>query len=102
MGEIASRIVRGLMNMRPAAHAGEEALHEVKVVSHLEPKVSVVIPLYNEVTSIPLLQTKLGEAMAGLGVPYEIIVVDDGSRDGSFEKLKAWHEADPHLKVIRF
>ncbi len=102
MGEIASRIVRGLMNIRPASHAGEEAPREVKVVSHLEPQVSVVIPLYNEVTNIPLLQTRLGEAMAGLGVPYEIIVVDDGSRDGSFEKVRAWHDADPHLKVIRF
>ncbi|MBI5876339.1 MAG: glycosyltransferase family 2 protein [Chloroflexi bacterium] len=89
------------MHIRPA-RSEAEAPREVKVVAHLEPQLSVVIPLLNEVGGIALLQTRLGEALGALGVPYEIIVIDDGSRDGSFEKLKAWHDADPHLKVIRF
>lgn len=101
MGDLASRFVRGLMHIRPA-RSEAEAPREVKVVAHLEPQLSVVIPLLNEVGGIALLQTRLGEALGALGVPYEIIVIDDGSRDGSFEKLKAWHDADPHLKVIRF
>jgi len=101
MGDLASRFVRNLMNIRPPRPEAA-APHEVKVTAHLEPQVSVVIPLLNEVGGIALLQTKLSEALQALGIPYEIIVIDDGSRDGSFEKLKAWHDADPHLKVIRF
>ena len=66
------------------------------------PELSIVIPLYNELDSIAPLQLQLCESLAALAVPYEIIIVDDGSRDGSFEKLRAWHDGDPHLKVVRF
>src|SRR6266487_2466914 len=98
MSDLASRLVRRLMNGRVRT---ERDAQSVKVVQRT-PKLSVVIPLYNEVESIAPLQTQLSEALAALAVPYEIIIVDDGSKDGSFEKLRAWHESDPHLKVIRF
>jgi len=64
--------------------------------------ISIVIPLYNEEESIPLLYEELIAALEPLGQPYEVIVVDDGSEDGSFERLRRLHEADPRLKVIRF
>lgn len=66
------------------------------------PELSVVIPLYNEVDNIPELYRQLTEALTALGRPYEIIIVDDGSRDGSFEALAELHARDPRLKVIRF
>lgn len=66
------------------------------------PELSVVIPLYNEVDNIPELYRQLTAALTALGRSYEIIVVDDGSRDGSFEALAELHARDPHLKVIRF
>lgn len=66
------------------------------------PELSVVIPLYNEVESIPELYRQLTEALTALGRSYEIIIVDDGSRDGSFEALAELHARDPRLKVIRF
>jgi glycosyltransferase involved in cell wall biosynthesis len=65
------------------------------------PKLSVVIPLYNEEESIRLLHTALSEALASYGQPYEIIIVDDGSKDGSFALLRALAMEDEHLKVIR-
>src|SRR5919199_1223364 len=99
MSELASRLVRGLMQ-RAQRNADESRV--VKVAVPHEPKLSIVIPLYNEVESIPTLQIKLSEALAALAVPYEIVIVDDGSKDGSFEKLRVWHERDPRLKVIRF
>jgi len=64
--------------------------------------ISVIIPLYNEEESIPLLYEQLTATLEALGRSYEIIVVDDGSSDGSFECLQRLHEADPRLKVIRF
>lgn len=68
----------------------------------MAPALSVVIPLYNEVDNIPELYRQLTSALTALGRSYEIIVVDDGSRDGSFEALAALHARDPRLKVIRF
>ena len=63
--------------------------------------ISVVIPLYNEEESIPLLHEKLTSALESYGAPYEIIIVDDGSTDNSFNLLAAQAAQDPHMKVIR-
>lgn len=64
-------------------------------------ELSVVIPLYNEEDNIEPLYLRLKEVLERLGKNYEIIVVDDGSTDGSFESLKRLHTDDPLLKVIR-
>lgn len=64
-------------------------------------ELSVVIPLYNEEQNIERLYVGLKKVLESLGQEYEIIVVDDGSTDGSFEALKALHPDDPALKVIR-
>ncbi|MBK6433462.1 MAG: glycosyltransferase family 2 protein [Anaerolineae bacterium] len=67
------------------------------------PHVSVVVPLYNEEESIAGLQAQLTAALTGLGRPFEIIVVDDGSRDDSFALLRRWQLQDPaHVRVVRF
>jgi glycosyltransferase involved in cell wall biosynthesis len=63
---------------------------------------SIVIPLYNEEENIEPLYAQLKSALEGVGQEYEIIIVDDGSTDGSFEVLKRLHEDDECLKVIRF
>ncbi len=65
------------------------------------PAISVVIPLYNEEESIPHLYEALTQALQGYGKSYEIIIVDDGSRDRSFELLRELAEKDPAVKVIR-
>lgn len=63
---------------------------------------SVVVPVYNEEESIPEMYRQLTEVLSKLGRSYEILVVDDGSRDKSFELLKALHEKDHRLRVVRF
>ncbi len=66
------------------------------------PEISVVIPLYNEEESIELLYEELSSVLNTLDRPYEVIIVDDGSQDASFERLKAIHHRDHRWKVIRF
>jgi glycosyltransferase involved in cell wall biosynthesis len=66
------------------------------------PEVSIVIPLYNEENSVEPLYQELGVVLDGLGCPYEVVIVDDGSRDASFARLKVVHEQDPRWRVIRF
>ena len=63
---------------------------------------SIVIPAYNEEGNIKPLITELQEVLRGLGRSYEIIFVDDGSRDRSLEILKEAASRDPHIRVIRF
>jgi glycosyltransferase involved in cell wall biosynthesis len=65
------------------------------------PRISVVIPLYNEEESIPHLRSALHQALESCGYSYEIIVVDDGSKDKSFILLREWALQDEHMTVIR-
>ncbi|MEQ1656022.1 MAG: glycosyltransferase family 2 protein [Nitrospira sp.] len=66
------------------------------------PHLSVVIPVYNERESVRLLCGKVRGACDPLGVPYELILVDDGSQDGTFEELVALHAQHDVVKVVKF
>jgi len=68
----------------------------------MNPALSVVIPLYNEADNVEPLYDELTAALAETGRTYEVIVVDDGSRDDSFARLKTLHERDPRWRIIRF
>jgi glycosyltransferase involved in cell wall biosynthesis len=63
---------------------------------------SIVIPIYNEVENVPELHEELQGVLVNLGRPYEIIYVDDGSKDGSFGLLKQVAETHPEVVVIQF
>jgi glycosyltransferase involved in cell wall biosynthesis len=65
-------------------------------------EVSVVVPLYNEEESVQLLYERITEAVAPMGRPYEILFVNDGSRDRTLEIAAGLASRDPHLKVIDF
>jgi glycosyltransferase involved in cell wall biosynthesis len=65
-------------------------------------KISVIVPCYNEEEVLPQLFERLGAAAGAWGMDYEVICVDDGSRDRTWALLRARHEADPRWRSISF
>ena len=68
-------------------------------------KVSVVLPVFNEAQTLKQLYQQLQIALKALSVDYELIFIDDGSTDGSFEVLQAlyWEQVDDtEIKLLRF
>jgi undecaprenyl-phosphate 4-deoxy-4-formamido-L-arabinose transferase len=60
-------------------------------------RVSIVVPVYNEEANLEEFLRRILAVMDGLGGPYEIVLVDDGSRDRSLEILKAWSARRPDV-----
>ena len=66
------------------------------------PEISVALPIYNEEESVPVLCQKLHDALSALGRTYEIVLVDDGSKDGSWAAMCEAARKFPHLRLVRF
>ena len=64
--------------------------------------ISVTIPICNEAGNIPELYTRVQAALVAVGRPWELVLVNDGSTDGSEELLDEIAARDPHVKVIHF
>jgi glycosyltransferase involved in cell wall biosynthesis len=64
------------------------------------PEVSIVVPLYNEEESVAPLCRAVREALAGWDRSWELVLVDDGSRDGTLEALRGELSRDPRLRVL--
>ena len=64
-------------------------------------KYSIVVPFFNEQENIPPLYMKLTEVMDSIGDPYELVFVDDGSRDSTFRVLSEIFEHDRRVNLIR-
>jgi glycosyltransferase involved in cell wall biosynthesis len=71
-------------------------------VADFELDLSLVVPIYNEQESLGSLIAEIHEGVRPLGLSYEIVMIDDGSRDGSFALLEAAAQVDPALTLIRF
>jgi dolichol-phosphate mannosyltransferase len=62
--------------------------------------ISVVVPIFNEEETLPELRQRMTKALDSTGEPWELICVNDGSRDRSAEILRKFHQEDPRIKVI--
>lgn len=66
------------------------------------PQISVVAPVFNEEETLPEFYRRVRSVMDGLGEPWELVLVDDGSSDDSFRIARELHEQDPRVRVVRF
>jgi len=92
-------IAEGLVSARPTAGDTEpkSAPGQATRVG-----LSIVVPMYNEVENVEAVLDELSEALAALPRGFEVIVVDDGSRDGTTELLRKLAKERPWLRVIFF
>jgi glycosyltransferase involved in cell wall biosynthesis len=65
-------------------------------------ELSIVIPLYNEEPNVAPLHAELSAILATMPVTSEIVLIDDGSTDGTFEVLRRIRASDPRARVVRF
>jgi len=77
-----------------------ETSEETDTDANTRKTVTIVVPVYNEAENIPHFAAAVDEAMAGLPYDYEILFVDDGSREESREVLRKTVAADPHVRAL--
>lgn len=65
------------------------------------PEIAIIVPLYNEVDNVSPLVVELVRIFSGVSQPWEIVLVDDCSTDGTWEKITAEHQADPRVRGLR-
>lgn len=70
--------------------------------STVSPRLSVVVPLYDEAANIQLLHEELTCVLARQEIPYELLLVDDGSRDETWARVRECQAANARVRAIRF
>jgi glycosyltransferase involved in cell wall biosynthesis len=68
----------------------------------MSPEISVVVPMRNESLNVERLYGDVTASLTAFGRSFELVAIDDGSRDETFEKLAALQQRDPRVRVIRF
>ena len=67
-----------------------------------KPIFSIIAPIYNEVDNLPVLYSRVSEVMNGTEEAWELILVDDGSKDGSNEVIRKLASADERVRPVIF
>lgn len=66
------------------------------------PKFSIIAPIYNELENLPVLYSRIKEVMGQTEEEWELILIDDGSRDGSTDKIRELGQLDSRVKPVIF
>lgn len=66
------------------------------------PNLSIVVPVFNEAANLEVLYSALIEVLVGTKLAYEVIFIDDGSSDKTFEVVRNLHKKDAHIKGFSF
>jgi polyisoprenyl-phosphate glycosyltransferase len=68
----------------------------------IQPVYSVIAPVFNEIETLPHFYRRVIEVMEGVAEPFELVLINDGSMDGSFLAMQELHRSDPRVRVINF
>jgi dolichol-phosphate mannosyltransferase len=68
----------------------------------MNPTYSIIAPIFNELENIPELYRRVAQVMDSTGEPWELILVDDGSTDGSAEEIRDLAQSDPRVRPVIF
>ncbi len=71
-------------------------------VTSVDPIYSIVVPVFNEAESLSYLYEEVIKVMEKIGEPFELVLVNDGSSDRSYQIMQVLHERDPRVRVIDF
>jgi glycosyltransferase involved in cell wall biosynthesis len=74
----------------------------VQLQAGAHPIYSIVAPVFNEEETLPHFYKRITDVMEKLGEPFEIVLINDGSQDKSFDIMRTLHEQDQHVRVIDF
>ena len=66
----------------------------------MKPVFSIIAPVYNEIACLDTLLDRIHKVMDQTGEPWELVLVDDGSTDGSTDKIRQLAENDPHVRKV--
>lgn len=75
---------------------------DVKQNPPATPELSVIVPCYNEQIGLAKLHQRLIAVLDDLGLTYEIVLIDDGSNDGTADAIRQLAVGDPHVRGLRF
>jgi polyisoprenyl-phosphate glycosyltransferase len=78
----------------------QEMSREEQQTGH--PTYSIIAPVFNEVETLPHFYERIIKIMEDIGEPFELVLVNDGSRDGSYTVMRDLHARDPRVHVIDF
>lgn len=67
-----------------------------------QPEISIVVPLFNEAESLPELHAWIVRVLSANNLSYEVVFVDDGSKDGSWDVIESLKEKDSNVRGIKF
>jgi glycosyltransferase involved in cell wall biosynthesis len=70
------------------------------MAAEARPAISVVVPLYNEIENLDDLHREMSMALESTGRAFELVLVDDGSTDGTRQRLLALEDTDPRVRVV--
>jgi polyisoprenyl-phosphate glycosyltransferase len=68
----------------------------------MKPTFTIIAPIYNELDSLPELYRRVSEVMDSTGAPWELVLIDDGSQDGSTDLIRKMAADDPRVRPIIF
>ncbi|HEY9755863.1 MAG TPA: glycosyltransferase family 2 protein [Oculatellaceae cyanobacterium] len=98
-----NKLTQEPIELKTLTNWSEEIIRAHRAARKLtRPELSIVIPVYNEEENIELLYEKLLIALAEVGKSWEVVFIDDGSTDRSYEELETLSLQDDRVKVVQF